>query len=86
MRPIQLLHPEGLAVGALVLSGVSLVGANQDAIQGAVICIRAVVSALLYGAFNALVSLTIHCQFLLFSDRLSMKHFFFSIRVFLIDI
>ena len=81
MRPIQLLHPEGLAVGALVLSGVSLVGAHQDTIQGAVVAVGAVVSALLNGAFDALVSLTIHCQFLLFSDRLSMKHFFFSIQL-----
>ena len=61
-------------------------GAYQDAIQGAVVAVGAVVGALLHGAFNALVCLTIHCQFLLFRDRHSMLQIFFSIRFFLIDI
>jgi hypothetical protein len=55
------------------------VSAYQDAIQGAVVAVSAVICALLNGAFNALVGFTIHCQFLLFCDRLSMAHIFFSI-------
>ena len=75
-----LLLAEGLAVGALVHGGVALVGTYQDAVQGAVVAVGAVVSALLNGAFNALVCLTIHSRFLLFGDVLSMIHIFFSIH------
>ena len=56
----HLLLAEGLAVGALVHGGVALVGAHQDAVQSAEIGIAAVVGALVYGAFNALVSVTVH--------------------------
>ena len=35
-------------------------GAHADAIQGAVVLVGAVVGALLYGAFNALVGMTAH--------------------------
>ena len=73
---LSLLLAEGLAVGALVHSGVALVGAHQNAVQSAVICVGAVVGALLNGAFNALVSLAIHSLFLLFGDVLSMLQFF----------
>ena len=61
-----LLHSEGLAVSALVHGGVTLVGADQNTVQGAEVCVLAVVSALLNGAFNALVCLAIHSEFLLF--------------------
>ena len=67
LPPLQgSLFPEGLTVGTLIHGGVLLVGAHQNAIQRAVVLGVAVVSALLYGAFNALVGMTIHGQFLLF--------------------
>ena len=56
----SLLHAEGLAVGALVLGGICLMGAHQDLIQRAVVCLLAVMGALLNSAFNALVSLAVH--------------------------
>ena len=56
---------EGLAVGALVHSGVSLVCAHKDPLQGAVVCVVAVVGAGLYGAFDALVCVFVHGRFLL---------------------
>ena len=58
--PIFLLSAEGSAVGALVDSRVSLVGTNQDAVQGAVVLVLAVVCALLDGAFDTLVGMTAH--------------------------
>ena len=57
---------EGLAVGALVHGGVCLVGTNQDAFQGAEVCILAVMGALCNGAFNALVCMAVHEFDLLF--------------------
>ena len=51
---------EGLAVGALVLSGVCFVGAYQNAVQRAVICITAVICALRYSAFDTLIGVTVH--------------------------
>jgi hypothetical protein len=51
------LLPEGLAVGALVLGGVVLVGAHQDPVQGAVVVRPAVMGALLHGAGNAGIGL-----------------------------
>jgi hypothetical protein len=42
------------------------VGAYQDLIQGAVVGFVAVMSALLDGALNALVSIAVHNAFLLF--------------------
>ena len=41
---------------------------HQDAIQGAVVLVLAVVSALLYGALDALVGMTVHSCFLLLFD------------------
>ena len=82
----DLLLSKGLTVSARVHGRVTLVGADQNTIQSAEVGAAAVVSALLNGAFNALVGLTIHCHFLLFGDVLSMEQFFCSIRVFLIDI
>ena len=57
---------EGLAVGALIHSGIGLMGADQDPLQGAVVGIGAVMCALLNGAFDALVCVAIHKSFLLF--------------------
>ena len=57
---------EGLAVSALVLSGVSLVSTHQDPIQGAEVFVLAVIGALLYGAFDTFVGVMIHKEILLF--------------------
>ena len=51
---------EALAVGTLIHGGVGLVSAHQNLIQGAVIFAGAVVRALLDGAFNAFVGMTVH--------------------------
>ena len=56
----SLLLAEGLAVGALVLSGVHLVGAHQNPVQGAVVLILAMISTLLNGTLDALVGMAIH--------------------------
>ena len=56
---------EGLAVGALVLSGICLMGSHQDAVQRAVVLAVAVVCTLLNGAFDALVCIAAHSSFLL---------------------
>ena len=61
-----LLLAEGLAVSALVNSGVGFVGANHNAIQRTIVGIIAVVCALVNGAFNALVCMAAHSRFLLF--------------------
>ena len=53
-RPLSA-FPEGLAVGALVLGGVVLVGAHRDPVQGAVVLRAAVVLALLDGAGDTAV-------------------------------
>ena len=60
-----LLLPEGLAVGALVHSRVLLMGANQDLVQRTVVLSLAMMGALLNGALNALVCMTVHFIFLL---------------------
>ena len=59
------LFAEGLAVGALVHGGVSLMGADHDAVQRAVVLGVAMVSALLDGTLDALVCMTVHIHFLL---------------------
>ena len=51
---------EGLAVGALVHGRVGFMGAYQNGIQGAVVLGSAVVGALIYGTFDALVGVTVH--------------------------
>jgi hypothetical protein len=56
---------EGLAVGTLVHGRVLLVGTNQDAVQGAVVRIVAVVSARLNGTLDTLVCMLVHDLFLL---------------------
>ena len=50
-----LVFAEGLAVGALILSGVVLMGAYLDAVERAVVLALAVVGALLHSAGNAVV-------------------------------
>ena len=59
------LFAERLAVGALVLSGCSLVGAHQNALQRAEVCILAMVGALLDSTLNALVCVATHRDLLL---------------------
>ena len=61
----SLLLPEGLAVGALVHGGVCFVSTHQDAVQGAVVGLIAMMGALTDGAFDALVCMAIHVHFLL---------------------
>ena len=58
---------EGLAVGALVGSGIGLVSTHQDPFQGAEVCILAVMGTLLDSTLNALVCMAIHGFILLFS-------------------
>ena len=63
LRPpysLFLLLAEGLAVGTLIHSGVSLVGAHQNPLQRTVVSILAVMLALLDSALNALVCMAIH--------------------------
>ena len=63
----NLLLLEGHAIGALLNSGIALVGAHQDAVQRAVVGFVAMVSALPHGALNALVCFAVHERLLLFS-------------------
>jgi hypothetical protein len=56
---------EALAVGALILGGVSLVGTHHDAVQRTVVLGIAVVCAGPNGAFNTLVGIVVHDHFLL---------------------
>lgn len=60
LQSFPLLLVEGHAVGALVLGGIALVGANQNGIQRAVVLGSAVVGALAYGTLDALVGVTVH--------------------------
>lgn len=57
---LQLLLAEGHAVGALVNSGIHLVGAHQDLVQGAVIFVAAMMGTLCDGTLNTLVGMAIH--------------------------
>ena len=60
-----LLLPERLAVSALIHRGICLVSTHQDLVQGAVVLVLTVVGAGLDGAFDALVCMAIHIEFLL---------------------
>ena len=51
---------EGLAVSALILSRICLVGTHQNAVQRAVVLAVAVICAGLYGAFDTLVCIVVH--------------------------
>ena len=55
-----LFQREGLTVCALILSRVAFVGTDLDFTQRAVVLACGVMSALLYGTFDALVNLSIH--------------------------
>ena len=57
---ICLFLTERHTVGALIHSGIALVGAYQNAVQGTVVCITAMVCTLGNGAFDALVGMTVH--------------------------
>ena len=59
-QPIFLLLAERSAIGTLIGSGIGLVGAHQDSIQGAVVRITAVIGALMDGTFNTLVCMAAH--------------------------
>ena len=61
----SLLLAEGLTVGALILSGICLMGTNQNTIQRAVVLTVTVICAGLNGAFDALVCIVVHSYFLL---------------------
>ena len=58
---------EGLAVGALIHGGVHFVSTHQNSVQRAVVLVFAVMRALVHGAFDALIGMTIHSFFLLLS-------------------
>ena len=60
-----LLLAEGHAVGALILSGVALVGAHHDLIQRAVVLLFPVMCTLVDGAFDGLVGMAVHSNSLL---------------------
>ena len=67
--PLQrLLLAEGLAVSTLIHSGVGLVGTYHNSLQGAVVCILAMMGALSDSTLDALVCMAAHSQFLLLSD------------------
>ena len=55
-----LLLAERHTIRALIHGGIGLVGAHGDPVQGAVVGVVAVVSALLDGAFDTLVGMTAH--------------------------
>ena len=54
---------ERLAVGALVLGRIGLMGTHQNPVQRAVVLSIAMVGTGLHGAFDALVRMTIHSLF-----------------------
>ena len=56
---------EGLAVSALILGGSCLMGAHQNAVQRAEVCVLAVMLALLNSTLNRLVCMAIHSDILL---------------------
>ena len=60
MPPHPLLLAEGLAVGALILGRIGLMGTHQNPVQRAVVLAVAVVSALLDGTLNTFVGIAVH--------------------------
>ncbi len=72
--PQILFETEGLAVGALLLGRVDLMGTDLDFIQRTVILTAAMVGALAHGAGDALVGIVvlIHDANLLFQNGLSL--------------
>lgn len=66
LLPRTLLLPlEGFAVGALILGRIGFMGTNQNAVQRAVILVPAVICALLDGALDTLIGMSVHGHFLL---------------------
>ena len=51
---------EGHTIRALILRGVCLVGAYQNTVQRTEVGITAVICALRYGTFDALIGVTVH--------------------------
>ena len=74
-RQNSLLSAEGLAVGALLIGGVHLVGSHLDVIKRAVISGIAVIGTLLDGTGDALVCVAVHknSSFLLGSDLVWLR-------------
>jgi len=60
-----LLLTEGHAVGALVLGGICLMGTHHDPVQGAIVLILTMVSALADSTFNGFVGMAVHKNSLL---------------------
>ena len=56
----SLLLSEGHAVGALLSGRVAFMGTHHDLVQGAVVLAVAVIGALLNGAFDGLIGMTVH--------------------------
>ena len=79
---IALLLAEGLAVGTLVSSGVSLVGTHKNPVQSAEIVVTTVISTLLNSTCDALVCVTAHDIFLLFSRISSLCPYLFALCIF----
>ena len=65
-RVLLLFLAERLAVSALIHGGVCFMSANQDSLQGAIVCTFTVMCALGNGTFDALVCIAVHSLFLLF--------------------
>lgn len=57
---LTLLPCEGKAVGALIHSGIALMGAHLDLVQGAVVLQIAVMSTLADSTFDGLVCIAVH--------------------------
>ena len=72
LRFIYLFLTEGHAVGALVHGGVCLMGTYHDPLQRAVVCFLAMIGALLDGALNALIGMTVHFASSFIGDVLIM--------------
>ena len=51
---------KGLAIGALVNSGICLMGAHEDPVQRAIVGIAAMMGTLLDGTLNALICMAVH--------------------------
>ena len=68
-----LFHLEALAVGALHLGGVGLVGAHLDGVQTAVLGVLAVMGAVAHSALNALIRGLRHNVILLLEKSLAFR-------------
>ena len=64
----MLLLTERHTVGTLVLGGVTFVGTDHDAVQGAEVFIFTMMGTLVYSTLDGLVGVTVHNVFLLFVE------------------